>query len=50
MPYWLDQTFNIKYLIVYYRELSLEIKLQGTVFDADYENVICEKILQSRAA
>ena len=45
MPCWLDQTFSIKYLIFYYRELSLEIKLQGTVFDADYENAICEKIL-----
>ena len=30
--------------------MGLEIKLQGTVFDADYENVICEKILQFRAA
>ena len=49
-PCWLDQTFSIKYLIFYYRELSLEIKLQGTVFDADYENAIFEKILQTRAA
>ena len=30
--------------------MGLEIKLQGTVFDADYKNVICEKILQPRAA
>ena len=30
--------------------MGLEIKLQGTVFDTDYENAICEKILQSRAA
>ena len=50
MPSWLDQTFSIKYLIFYYREWGLEIKLQGTVFDADYKNAICEKILQSRAA
>ena len=46
MPCWLDQTFSIKYLIFCYRELSLEIKLQGTVFDADYKNAIFEKILQ----
>ena len=50
MPCWLDQTFSIKYLIFYYRELSLEIKLQGTVFDADYKNAIFEKILQPRVA
>ena len=49
-PCWLDHTFNIKYLIFYYRELGLEIKLQGTVFDTDYENVIFEKILHPRAA
>ena len=30
--------------------MDLEIKLQGTVFDADYEDVIFEKILQPRAA
>ena len=30
--------------------MGLEIKLQGTVFDPDYENVIFEKILQLRAA
>ena len=30
--------------------MGLEIKLQGTVFDADYENAIFEKILQSCAA
>ena len=30
--------------------MGLEIKLQGTVFDADHENAICEKILQIRAA
>ena len=50
MPCWLDQTFSIKYLIFYYRELSLEIKLQGTVFDADYKNANSEKILQPHAA
>ena len=49
-PCWLDQTFSIKYLIFYYRELGFEIKLQDTVFDADYENAIFEKILQPRAA
>ena len=49
-PCWLDQTFSIKYLIFCYWELGLEIKLQGTVFDADHENVICEKILQPLAA
>ena len=47
---WLDQTFSIKYLIFYYREMDLEIKLQGTVFDTDYENTIFEKILYIRAA
>ena len=46
MPYWLDQTFNIKYLIFCYRELGFEIRLQGTVFDAGHKNVICEKVLQ----
>ena len=50
MPCWLDQTFSIKYLIFCYRELGFEIKLQGTVFDADHENAICEKIFQLRAA
>ena len=50
MPCWLDQTFSIKYLIFYYRELGFEITLQGTVFDTDYKNAICEKILQPRAA
>ena len=50
MPCWLDQTFSIKYLIFYYREMDLEIKLQGTVFDADYKNAIFEKILYIRAA
>ena len=50
MPCWLDQTFSIKYLNFYYRELGFEIKLQGTVFDADYENAIFEKILHTRAA
>ena len=50
MPCWLDQTFSIKYQIFYYREMGLEIKLQGTVFDADYGNAIFEKILYIRAA
>ena len=50
MPCWLDQTFSIKYLNFCYRELGFEIKLQGTVFDADYENAIFEKILQPHAA
>ena len=49
-PCWLDQTFSIKYLIFCYREFGFEIKLQGTVFDADHENAICEKILQPHAA
>ena len=49
-PFWLDLTFNIKYLIFCYRELGFEIKLQDTVFDADHENAIFEKILQSREA
>ena len=48
-PCWLDQTFSIKYLIFCYRELGFEIKLQGTVFDADHKNAICEKILHFRA-
>ena len=30
--------------------MGLEIKLQGTVFDADYENAIFENILQPRVA
>ena len=30
--------------------LDLEIKLQGTVFDAGYENAILEKILYIHAA
>ena len=30
--------------------MGFEIKLQGTVFDTDDENAICEKILQPRAA
>ena len=30
--------------------MDLEIKLQGTVFDADHKNAIFEKILQPRAA
>ena len=49
-PCWLDQTFSIKYLNFYYRELGREIKLQGTVLDADYENAIFENIIHTRAA
>ena len=30
--------------------MGLKIKLQGTVFDADYENAIVEKILYIRVA
>ena len=47
---WLDQTFSIKYLIFYYREMGFEIKLQVAVFDADYKNTIFEKILYIGAA
>ena len=30
--------------------MGFEIKFQGTVFDADHENTICENILQLGAA
>ena len=49
-PYCLNQTFSIKCLIFCYRELGFEIKLQGTVFDADSKNANFERILHIRAA
>ena len=48
-PCWLDQTFSIKYLKFTTGRWALKLSCKVQFFDADYKNVIFEKILYIHA-